>query len=117
MSLTGTGLLNFYVANLEGTFSADQLQSVIDAEGSVNLAHAKLLEQEAQKVAFSFKAGDVSADKLKYYEHLLKAAKQIRDDVMAYPSTISNTFSWGTSSFGTAEVQTWIGDEYGEPDF
>lgn len=118
MSLTGTGLLNFYVTNLEGTFSGDQLQSVIDAEGSVNLAHAKLLEQEAQKVAFQFSAGDVSSNKLEYYKHLLKSAKQIRDDAVNYSTELSSTVSWsGSASFGTAEVEEWIDEEYNEPSF
>lgn len=117
-TLTGTGLLNFYLTNLEGTFSADQLQSLIDAEGNVNLAHAKALEVEASKVAFSFSAGDVSANKLAYYQNLLSMAKQVRTDAMSYPTATSEMISWsGSAAFGTAEVGEFIDEEYGAPDW
>lgn len=117
-TLTGTGLLNFYLKNLEGTFSATELQSLIDSEGSVKLAQAAALEIEAEKVAFQFSAGDVSSDKGAYYRHLLNTAKQIRSDAMAYPSDTSEMIAWsGSADFGTAEVQTWVDEEYGYPDF
>jgi hypothetical protein len=118
MAYTGTQLLNFYLKNLEGTFSGDELQSLIDTEGSVKLGQAAALEIEAEKVAFTFKAGDVSSDKGAYYRLLTNMAKQIRTDAMAYPSDVSEMISWsGSAEYGTAEVQTWVDTEYGAPDF
>ena len=116
MSYTGTQLLNLLVKNLSGTFSGDELQSFIDAEGDVILAQARVYEVEAAKPMFSFSAGETSADKSKYASNLIKMASQIRADRVAYPTDISETVSWsGSAEFGTAEVVDFIDESYNKP--
>lgn len=115
-TLTGTGLLNFLVGNLSGTFSADQLQSVIDSEGDVILAQARLYEMEASKPMYSFATGQTSADKSKYANTLTKLAAQIRADRAAYPTDLSEIVAWsGSAEFGTASVEEFIDEEYNKP--
>lgn len=117
MSLTdrqylGTVLLR----NLAGTFSNDELDAFISQEGDVKLAQAAAYEVEASAVMFSFDAGDVSADKSKYASNLISMAKQIRSDHVQYASDLSSVTSWaGSASFGTAEAQTFIDEEYNDP--
>jgi len=117
MSLTDLEYLgDVLLKNLEGTFSSDELQEFIDREGDVKLAQAAAYEVEASKVAFNFKAGDVSADKLAYYKHLTGMAKQIREDALTYATEVSSAVSWsGSADFGTAEAVEWIDEENQEP--
>lgn len=117
MSLTdrqylGTVLLR----NLEGTFTTDELDEFISREGDVTLAYARALEVEADKVAFSFSAGDVSADKGRYYDRLVAKAKQVRADHDTYSTELSSVVSWsGSDTFGTAGVESWVDLDYNEP--
>ena len=107
----GTVLL----ANL-GTFSTDTLDAYIAQEGDVKLAQAAAYEVEASKIMFAFKAGDVSADKSKYADNLIKMAKQIREDSVKYSGEISSVVSWsGSAVDGTAGANDWIDEDYNEP--
>ena len=116
MSLTDRQYLGTVLLGNLGTFSTDTLDAYIAQEGDIKLAQAAAYEVEASKVMFSFKAGDVSADKSKYAANLLKSAAQIREDHAKYGGEISSVASWsGSDSFGTAGVEEWIDTDYSEP--
>ena len=118
MSLTDRQYLGTVLLGNLGTFSTDTLDAFIAQEGNVKLAQAAAYEVEASKLGYPFKAGEVSTDKSKYAESLIKLADQIREANVKYGGEISSVVSWsGADSFGTAWVEEWIDTDYNEPGF
>lgn len=119
MSLTNLQYLGtVLLANIDTTYGTEVLQSFIDQEGNVKLAQAAAYETEASKIMFAFKAGETSADKSKYAANLIKLAKQIREDNIAYGGEISSVVSWsGSAADGTASLQDFVDEDYNAPTF